>query len=78
MLTLPHKPGALYSILSRLYTLGVNITKLESRPIPDKDFHFMFYFDIECNVYSKEFTRLISELESLSNEFRYLGSYSEI
>ena len=78
MLTLQHKPGALYSILSRLYTLGVNITKLESRPIPDKDFHFMFYFDIECNVYSKEFTRLISELESLSNEFRYLGSYSEI
>lgn len=78
MMTLPHKPGSLYNILSRLYSLGVNITKLESRPIPDKDFQFMFYFDIECNVYSEEFTRLISELESLSKDFRYLGSYSEL
>ena len=78
MMTLPHKPGALYNILSRIYTLGINITKLESRPIPDKDFHFMFYFDIDCPVYAKEFTRLISELESLSKDFRYLGSYSEL
>ena len=78
MMTLPHRPGALYNILSRLYSLGVNITKLESRPIPDKDFQFMFYFDIECNVYSEEFTRLIGELEVLSKDFRYLGSYSEL
>ena len=78
MMTLPHRPGALYNILSRLYSLGVNITKLESRPIPDKDFQFMFYFDIECNVYSEEFTRLIGELEVLSKDFRYLGSYNEL
>ena len=78
MMTLPHKPGSLYNVLSRFYTLGINITKLESRPIPGKDFDFMFYFDIDVPVYSEEFIRLISELESLSKEFRYLGSYSEL
>ena len=78
MLVLPHKPGSLYNILSRFYALGLNLLKLESRPIPDRDFQFMFYFDIECQVYSEEFIRLISQLEELSTEFRYMGSYTEI
>lgn len=78
MMVLSHKPGALYHVLSRFYALGINITKLESRPIPNRDFQFMFYFDIECQVYSKEFIRLISQLEELSQEFRYLGSYIAI
>ena len=78
MMTLPHRPGSLYNVLSRFYTLGINITKLESRPISGKDFEFMFYFDIDVPVYSEEFIRLISELESLSKDLRYLGSYSEL
>lgn len=78
MMVLPHKPGALYNVLSRFYSLGLNLLKLESRPIPNRDFQFMFYFDIECQVYSEEFIRLMSQLEELSNEFRYLGSYTEI
>lgn len=78
MMVLPHKPGALYNVLSRFYSLGLNLLKLESRPIPNRDFQFMFYFDLECQVYSEEFIRLMSQLEELSNEFRYLGSYTEI
>lgn len=78
MMVLPHKPGALYHILSRFYALGINIIKLESRPIPERDFHFMFYFDIECQVYSEEFVRLMSQLCELSQETRYLGSYMEV
>lgn len=78
MMVLSHKPGALYNVLARFYSLGLNLLKLESRPIPDRDFQFMFYFDIECQVYSDEFIRLMSQLEELSDEFRYLGSYMEI
>lgn len=78
MFVLNHQPGALYNVLARFYALGINIIKLESRPIPEKDFHFMFYFDIECQVYAEEFVRLMSQLEELSEEFRYLGSYIEI
>ena len=78
MMILNHRPGALYRVLARLYALGINVTKLESRPIPDRDFEFMFYFDLETSIYSEEFVQLICELEELSEEFTYLGSYSEV
>ena len=78
MMTLPHRPGSLCRALSRFYSLGVNITKLESRPIPERDFQFMFYFDLETSVYSGEFGRMIDDLNNISEEFRYLGSYSEV
>ena len=78
MIMTDHKPGALYKLLSRFYALGINLTKLESRPLPDRDFEFMFYFDLETSVYSPEFITLIGELESSCEQFRYLGSYSEM
>ena len=78
MMTVSHRPGSLYKILARIYSLGINLLKLESRPIPDRDFEFMFYFDIETSIYSKEFVQLICELEGICEEFFYLGSYSEV
>ncbi len=78
MMILPHKPGALYKVLARMYTLGINVIKLESRPIPDRDFEFMFYFDLETSIYSEEFVQLMCELDDLCEEFKYLGSYTEV
>ena len=78
MMILPHKPGALYRVLARLYVLGINVTKLESRPIPDRDFEFMFYFDLETSIYSEEYVQLMCELDELCEEFKYLGSYNEV
>ena len=78
MMVLPHRPGSLYKLLARLYTLGINVTKLESRPIPDRDFEFMFYFDLETSIYSDEFVQLMCELEDLCEDFKYLGSYCEV
>lgn len=78
MMVLSHKPGALYKVLARMYALGINVTKLESRPIPDRDFEFMFYFDLETSIYSEEFVQLMCELDDMCEEFKYLGSYSEV
>lgn len=78
MMVLPHRPGSLYRTMARLFTLGINVTKLESRPIPDREFEFMFYFDLETSIYSEEFVQLMCELEDLCEEFKYLGSYSEV
>ena len=78
MMVLNHKPGALYKVLARLYVLGINVTKLESRPIPDRDFEFMFYFDLDTSIYSEEFVQLMCELDELCEEFKYLGSYCEV
>ena len=78
MMILPHRPGSLYKVLARLYTLGINVTKLESRPLPDRDFEFMFYFDLDTSIYSEEFVQLMCELDDLCEEFKYLGSYCEV
>lgn len=76
--SLSDHPGALYKILSRLYTLGINVVRLESRPIPGQNFRGMFYFDLETSIYSEEFVLLMCELDDLCQEFFYLGSYSEV
>ena len=78
MLVLPHRPGALYKILARIYVLGINLIKLESRPLLDRDFQFMFYFDLETSVYSEEFAKLMEGLQEFCEEFKYLGSYNEV
>ena len=78
MVVLPHRPGSLFQILARFYALGLNLIKLESRPLPDREFEFMFYFDLETPVYAPEFLQLMGELPSLCEEFSYLGSYSEV
>ena len=75
---LPHKPGSLYKVLSRFYALGINLNKLESRPIPERNFEFMFYFDLENSVYDPRFIQLMGELDEICEEFHYLGSYSEV
>ena len=78
MALLPHEPGSLYKLLSRFYALGLNLNKLESRPLPDRNFEFMFYFDLETSVYSPQFLQLMGEMPTLCEEFSYLGSYSEV
>ena len=77
MMVLPHRPGSLYAALGRFYALGINLIKLESRPLPNSDFEFMFYFDLETSVYSEEFMQMFNDIQSMCSEFRYLGSYSE-
>ena len=77
-LVVSHKPGSLYRILSRFNALGININKLESRPIPDRDFEFMLYFDLDTPIYSEEFLELINALDLSCEQFEYLGSYLEV
>lgn len=78
MMVAPHEPGALYKVLARFYALDINLTKLQSRPILGQDFEFMFYFDLDASVYSPEFASLVCELEDFCDDFKYLGTYSEL
>ncbi len=77
MMVLPHKPGSLYNVISKFAALGLNMTKLESRPISGSNFEFMFYFDIDASVYSPNLKALMTELEEDAEQFIYLGSYTE-
>ena len=78
MMVLPHTPGSLYKVLARFYALGLNLNKLESRPLPERNFEFMFYFDLDTPVYSPGFLQLMGEMDQICEEFNYLGSYSEV
>lgn len=78
MVTLPHEQGSLYRLLSRFNALGINLLKLESRPLPEREFEFMFYFDLDTPVYSPEFLQLMGELPEACESFHYLGSYREV
>ena len=78
MMILPHRPGSLYSVVSKFNSLGLNLLKLESRPLPGRDFEFMFYFDIDAPVTAPQTESLFRDLEAAGQELRYLGAYSEI
>lgn len=78
ILVLKHKPGALFSVLERCNELGVNLVKLESRPLPERDFEFLFYLDLDIPAASPALYELIALLEAETEELRYLGSYLEV
>ncbi|MBR4523197.1 MAG: chorismate mutase [Kiritimatiellae bacterium] len=79
MLSLPHRPGSLSTILSKFAAIGVNITKLESRPIPGMDFEFCFIFDFEASPRDEQVLRLLAELadDPEIEHFTFLGAYTE-
>ena len=78
MINIPNRPGTLFRILSRFNATGVNLVKLESRQIPEREFEYRFYFDIEASVYSTEFLSLMCELHDCGEQFKYFGTYAEI
>ena len=78
MLTLPHVAGSLYRMIARFSALEMNLLKIESRPIPGRDFEFMFYFDVEASCTNPEVLSLLAELESTVSQFAFLGNYAEV
>ena len=79
MMSLPHRPGSLGGVLSRFTAIGVNLTKLESRPIPGMDFEFLFTFDFEARPGDDAVLKLLSELagDPEIERFSFLGAYAE-
>lgn len=77
MLTLPHAPGALYNTLAKFNAIGLNLTKLESRPVPGSDFDACFYFDFEGSPLDGQVISLLEELNASCRRFVFLGGYTE-
>ncbi len=75
IMALGHTPGALADTLAKFSSLGLNLTKIESRPVAGSDFEFMFYLDFEAQVYSPEVVDLLCQLDSEPTRFAYLGTY---
>jgi len=78
ILTTPHTPGSLYLMISKFAALGLNLSKLESRPIVGRDFEFRFYFDLDASINAPEVIKLMGELSAEPELFIFLGNYAEV
>ena len=77
-LRLPHQTSALYRLLTKFSVAGLNLTKLESRPIANTDFDVLFYLDFEGSINSPDVIKLIRELYAELSYMKFLGNYKEI
>ena len=78
ILTTDDTPGALLEVLSIFKENGVNLMKIESRPIPDKSWQYFFYIDFEGNINDKNIKSTLKLLEEKCEYFRYLGNYEKV
>lgn len=75
LFTLPDKPGSLAAVLEMMAKNGVNMRKLESRPLKGQPWRYVFFCDVESDLQSPDHANLPEKLAQCCTSFRILGSY---
>jgi 3-deoxy-7-phosphoheptulonate synthase len=73
--SVPDEPGALFACLKIMSDRGINLSKLESRPIQGKPWEYLFYVDVNIPGEAGAFEGAIGELKTKTRDFHFLGSY---
>jgi 3-deoxy-7-phosphoheptulonate synthase len=73
--SVPDEPGSLFACLSILSDQGINLTKLESRPIQGKPWEYLFYVDVTIPEAEEAFNTAMEALKTKTRDFHFLGSY---
>ena len=75
MFRLPHQSGSLHEILTIFAVQGLNLLKIESRPIPGHGWEYLFFLDFTGDLSMDGMDGVLHELSQLAAEFRILGNY---
>ncbi|MDR3161295.1 MAG: 3-deoxy-7-phosphoheptulonate synthase [Spirochaetaceae bacterium] len=73
--SVPDTPGSLFACLKILSEGGINLSKLESRPIQGQPWRYLFYVDVSIPESGGVFDRVMEELKTRTEDFRFLGAY---
>ena len=72
--TLPHKPGSLTHVLTILSFYDMNLTRIQSLPIPGQEWQYFFYVDIKFEDYAR-YEQALSAVKPLMTDLNILGEY---
>jgi prephenate dehydratase len=75
VLRLAHRPGSLRAALEPFAARGINLMRIESRPIPGQPWEYRFYLDLAASTEDAEVRKALDELQKMGNEVRVLGCY---
>lgn len=75
MFEIPHESGSLYTILSHMIYNDLNMTKIESRPIPEQPFEYRFFVDFEGNLADAAVENAILGIKEEAARLKILGNY---
>ena len=75
MLATGHHPGDLAEVLRHFSSRNINMTKLESRPVPDRPFQYRFYLDVDGHSESQPLADALEAIKPHTRELRILGTY---
>ncbi len=72
---LPHKSGSLYNMLGNFIFNDVNMVMIESRPIPERNWEYRFFVDIEGNLSQPNIQNALRSIKEEAANMRILGNY---
>jgi prephenate dehydratase/chorismate mutase len=75
VIELPHQPGALHQALEPFARRGIDLLKIEGRPVKGRPWEYCFYLDLRGAPHHEEVRTALSELQSQRVETRILGAY---
>jgi len=72
-----HQAGALYRALRPLHDYGLNMTLIQSRPVPSKSFEYRFFVDFQGHIEDEKVKKSLEKIKEECLDFKILGSYPE-